>query len=406
LPHHPIRSSPERTPTRAAIISAVGDGGISLIELSGPDAAPILDRLFRSPRGRRLLHARAGKLYYGFLFRGGRQLDEVIVECAQVEPYHKFVINCHGGQVAAHQILGALVAEGAREAEPAERLALAEAEGDINAVQREAALHLPRARTLRAAGMLLDQFRGALAAHIAELRDALRRKPERSEEIVPRLDALLRTFPYGAGLVEPASLVIAGRPNVGKSTLANALLRCDRVIVHASPGTTRDVVEDYLSIRGVPFRLADTAGVRVARGKVEREGVERARRALACADIAILLFDGSESPREEDETVLTLARPPKFVAVVNKSDLPLRFPVEMIHRRLDTAPVMVSALTRAGMSQLEERILRVAYPDMPPPGAPVLFTERQAHLIREAADLCRAGRGVEADESLAAVVGP
>jgi len=384
----------------AGLFSSLGQGGISVVELAGPQAIVLLDPLFRNPRGRRLLDARPGRLFYGWLYRDKTPLDEVIVECAALRPWPRLLINCHGGYVAARRVLDALVAGGAREADVPERLALRFAAGELDAVQCEAAARLPGAATLRVARMLLDQFRGALAGTVGEIRRLLDGGPRGPTDAAARLEALLRTASYGRGLLEPPRVVLTGRPNVGKSTLANALLRYERVIVHPTPGTTRDVVEDLFAIRGVPFRLADTAGLRAAKDAVEREGLALGRRALTRARLALLVFDGSEPAKPEDDLVLSLPRPERVVPVINKSDLVARFPTERIRERLGATPVRVSALKGTGLAELEARILRELHPEMPPAGTAVIFTERQELLVRAAAESAHGGETDRAAKAL------
>jgi tRNA modification GTPase len=202
--------------------------------------------------------------------------------------------------------------------------------------------------------------------------------------IEERLRRLLATAAFGRGIVRPPRLVIAGRPNVGKSTLANALLRFDRMLVHPEPGTTRDTIEEILSIRGLPFTLVDTAGLRAARNEIEREGVRRGAQALRRADVALLVFDASVPLQEEDRRILARRRAPTRVPVLNKSDLPAAIPPGLIEKRTGGRPVVVSAATGAGLGELEARILEAAYPQMPVRGEAVLFTLRQERLVQAA----------------------
>jgi tRNA modification GTPase len=385
------RSSASRT--LACRLTPPGEGGISLIELSGPDSVAILDRLFRNPRGVRVAHMDPGRLLYGRLIRGGVPLDEVLLECVQTGEYGDFVINCHGGALASQRTMSALAAEGARTVREKEFLARERRLGRADRIQEEAAQRIPRALTLRAAQVLIEQHEGALAA----VRDELLRRagpdagppppalpPPDWPWIEERLRRLLATAAFGRGLVRPPRLVIAGRPNVGKSTLANALLRFDRMLVHPEPGTTRDTIEEILSIRGLPFTLVDTAGLREARNEIEREGVRRGALALRRAEVALLVFDASAPLQEEDRRILAHKGARTRLPVLNKSDLPAVISPELIEEKTGRRPVVVSAASGAGLGDLEERIIGAAYPQIPARGEAVLFTLRQERLVKAA----------------------
>ena len=362
------------------------------MSLSGPDSAAILDRLFQNPRGMRVAQMKPGRLLYGRLVRDGAPLDEVLLECVQTGGHGAFVINCHGGALASQRTMAALTAAGARPVREKGFLARRRL-GLPDQIQEEAAQRIPRALTLRAAQVLIEQHEGALAA----VRDELLRRAGGGADPPPpglrptdwpwieeRLRRLLATAAFGRGIVRPPRLVIAGRPNVGKSTLANALLRFDRMLVHPEPGTTRDTIEEVLSLRGLPFTLVDTAGLREAQSEVEREGVRRGAQALRRADVALLVFDASAPLQEEDRRILARNETGIRLPVLNKSDLPAAFPAGLIEERTGCRPVAVSAASGAGLSELEERILGAVYPQMPAKGEAVLFTLRQERLVKAA----------------------
>jgi len=392
--------------TLACRLTPPGEGGISLIEVSGPNSADILDRLFASPRGRRVAEMIPGRLLYGKLIRGGALLDEAVIECAKTGEQGVFVVNCHGGALAARRVMEALAAGGARPAGNREFLARQRQIGVLDRIQEEAAERIPRAPTLRAVQVLLDQYDGALSRALDELRRRTRSRAGWTR-IAARLRQFLSTATFGRGLSRAPRLVIAGRPNVGKSALANALLRDDRIIVHPTPGTTRDTIEELLSIRGLPFTLVDTAGLRPARDEIEREGVRRGAQALRRADIALIVFDASMPLQEEDRRILRrnrrssgsffkgagaaahrsvrrAERGARRLPVLNKADLPAAVSPDLILQETGLRPVLVSAATGAGLGELEERILEAAYPKIPPKGAAVLFTLRQERLVKSA----------------------
>jgi tRNA modification GTPase len=362
----------------ACRLTPPGEGGISLIELSGSDALCILAPLFHNPKGRALRDARPGSLLYGRLRRDGVELDEVVVECAGRGAARRFVINCHGGATATRRVMAALVAGGARELPWREAQAR---DGRLDAAQREAAALLPGAPTLRGVRMLLDQYRGALSTALGDTARLLAQG--RTAEARAALEGLLRTAPSAHALIEPLTLALIGRPNVGKSTLANALLRYDRMIVHPEPGTTRDAVEELLAVHDVPFRLLDTAGVRDTAHEVERLGVALSIEALAGADIVLLLFDAS-TPLEAADLQLIAAPARRRVPVLTKGDLPRALSEAELAARTGLAPVLLSAATGAGIDALEERIVREGCPAPPAPGTPALFTAGQEERIRAA----------------------
>jgi len=361
----------------------MGAGGISIIELSGPGSDAILERLFRSPRQCRVSEASPGQLLYGKLIHKGALLDEVIVEIGDPENGRALVINCHGGTIAARRVLNALAAEGVREVEAAELLRLRESSGALSAVQREALELLPRAPTLRAAAMLLAQYHGALERAVQSIMGLLLHEGDIAAA-ESALSRLLSNATFGRGLFRPPRVVVAGRPNVGKSTLMNALLRFERVIAHPTPGTTRDAVEDLFAVHGVPFRLVDTAGIRRAENDVEREGVARGVIEIDRADVLLLTFDGSMPLQAEDEKLIALPMPEKVIPVINKCDLPRQLAPDTLTRLLPRSPLLVSATERLGISELEDCILRSAYESLPARDDPVPFTERQAGLLTRA----------------------
>ena len=373
------------TPTSSGVVACLltppGAGGISLIQLSGPNCAAILGALFHGRRGLRPVDASPGRLLYGHLRRQGVELDEVIVECAGTTDARRYVINCHGGAVAARRVMAALTAGGAREVPWRD----AAHNPGIDALRREAATLLPSAPTLRGVQMLLDQYRGALSSAL----HAARQKAEGGEVNAARdlLSGLLATAPWGRGLIEPASLALIGRPNVGKSTLANALLRYERMIVHPDPGTTRDAVEELLAVRDIPFRLLDTAGIRETGHEIEREGVALSVEVLSRADVVLLLFDAS-APLTAEDLGLLASRARGRILVLNKCDLPARLDAAELTARTGETPVSVSAATGAGLGALEDRIVAVAYPRIPDAGTAVVFTERQERCLTDALNAC------------------
>lgn len=373
--------SPEDT--IAAVSTPPGEGGIGIVRLSGPDAIAIAGRMFVSATGRDMVRD-SRRVFYGHVLdaQGGR-IDEVLLHVMRAP--HSYTredvveINCHGGAGPVAAVLDEALRHGARLAQPGEFTMRAFLNGRIDLVQAEAVVDHIRARTnagLRAAaaaasGMVSKE----LHAMAAELADALARVeasvdfpdddlPElldeslrrRLENTLARMQALLNTAEAGRLYREGASIAIAGRPNVGKSSLFNALLRDARAIVSAQPGTTRDRIEETITLSGVPVRLVDTAGLRHAQDEVERMGVSMAREAMQAADMILFVVDATSPATEADVALAGELRDldrPVWIAL-NKTDIvrccaPLPPAFDGFH-----GPTPVSALTGEGLESLEK----------------------------------------------------
>jgi tRNA modification GTPase len=371
--------------TIAAISTPLGEAGIGIVRLSGPEAEAIARRLFRPGRPR--AHWQSHRLYLGHLLDAqGRVLDEVLLTLMRAP--HTYTredvveIHCHSGYAVLRAILGATLALGARPARPGEFTLRAFLAGRLDLSQAEAVLEVIQARTeasLRVAashlagglGRRLGGLRGALIATLARVEAALD-FPEEAAELSPEdlreelaspqgeLEDLLATYRQGRLLREGLGVVLAGRPNVGKSSLLNRLLDADRAIVTDIPGTTRDVIEESITLAGVALRLSDTAGLREARDRVEELGVARSQERLAQADLVLYLVDGSDPLQAEDVQVLEdLAARPALV-VVNKSDLPRKLAIEELRRASPHALVEISALTGEGLDELKQMLVDLA----------------------------------------------
>lgn len=367
---------------RAAIITPPGEGGIGIIALAGPDAVRILEQVFvgtRRPAGALAV----GSIAHGTIRRDGSVIDEVIVARvapearASAEPW--FEVNCHGGVVATRAVLALLKeagaqAVGARELqpEPTSPAPLSEA-----AIRDRALAELPRARTRLAATMLLHQAAGALDAELRALADLL--GAGKDVEAGARLDALLRTADLGRALLEPPKVALIGPPNVGKSTLLNALLEQERAIVHHEPGTTRDVVAETVSLRGVPFELMDCAGIRATEDALEQLAVRRAAALAETCDVALLLFDAGDGPEAVAGLAATVRREARTILVGNKADL---LPAGAGPSGTEQA-VYISARDRTGLDRLESALLE-PYADLIEGcrrGDAVLFDRRQEEAV-------------------------
>jgi tRNA modification GTPase len=274
-------------------------------------------------------------------------------------------ITCHGGPATVERILAAFEAEGVRRAGAAELLERGVETGALDRPRAEAWTLLPGARTELAARVLHDQAEGALSAAIARMA-----RPADAER-------LLATAPLGLALAVPRRVVLAGSPNAGKSSLFNALLREDRAIVSALPGTTRDPVREIGAIEGVPLEFVDTAGLEPPQDPLERASIERTRRAVAEADVILFLFDAEAGARGSELTFLEQLGHRRVVLLVNKVDAGSKKPL--------LAALPVSAKTGEGLDEVRRKILHAleARPRHEP-GTPVVFTPRQERLLREA----------------------
>jgi tRNA modification GTPase len=371
--------------TVAAIATPVGTGGIGIIKISGPEAWPIGRQLFHSSGSSKAIQSH--HLYHGHIIEPGthRTVDEVLT-CFMRGPatYTRedvVEINCHSGLAVLDRILELVIRAGARLAEPGEFTRRAFLNGRIDLTQAEAVLDLVSSKTRRSLHLASEHLKGSLQARINELRNHLLDTlamveasidfPEEDLEILSEADLaarvrqhveqpinkLLENYEDGRILREGLSVIIAGKPNVGKSSLLNNLLRSNRALVTPVPGTTRDVIEESLSLRGIPLRLVDTAGLRQPDDLVEKLGMEFTRERLSQADLVLFVLDRSSSLTSEDVQIYEDITSKPRVVVLNKIDLDPhqdfatfseRFPAETL--------VEISALYGNGMEQLKDAV--------------------------------------------------
>lgn len=377
--------------TIAAVATAVGEGGIGIIRISGPRAAAIASGLFRRAGKNAAGPILSHRAVYGHIADpvSGAVIDEVLLLLMLAPRTYTrediAEIHCHGGPVPLRKILGLVLAAGARLAEPGEFTKRAFLNGRLDLSQAESVIDIIRAKTDASLKLAVGHLAGALSAKIrgfrqeilrlvAHLEAAIDFPEEDIEELAARdvvraaqllnrqLDELLATAHTGRILREGLSTVIIGRPNVGKSSLLNTLLGEARAIVTDIPGTTRDIIEEYLNIGGIPLRLVDTAGIRETADVVERLGVERAREMVAQADFILLMLDASAALTAEDGDVLRLLEGRQGAVLVNKTDLPVVLDIEAVERAVGDKPVIkISALDGTGIGELEKTIQEMVY---------------------------------------------
>ncbi|MEB2300480.1 tRNA uridine-5-carboxymethylaminomethyl(34) synthesis GTPase MnmE [Lysinibacillus xylanilyticus] len=373
--------------TIAAISTPMGEGAIAIVRLSGDEAVAIADKIFRSPGGKSLTTKASHTIHYGHLVdpKTNEIVEEVMLSLMRGPKTFTredvIEINCHGGLVSVNRVLKLVLTNGARLAEPGEFTKRAFLNGRIDLSQAEAVMDLIRAKTDRAMNVALGQMDGKLSRLIGDLRQALLETlaqvevnidyPEYDdveEMTVPvlvekctwvrnEIIKLLQTSSQGKILREGLSTVILGRPNVGKSSLLNSLVQENKAIVTDIAGTTRDIIEEYVNVRGVPLRLVDTAGIRETEDIVERIGVERSREALRGADLILFVLNYAEELTAEDERLFETIKAMDYIVIVNKTDLPQK--VDLAHVKElagNRRVVTTSLLQEEGIVELEEAI--------------------------------------------------
>ena len=372
--------------TIAAISTAPGEGAIGIVRISGDLAISIASSIYQCGT-KQLEEQKTHTIHYGHIVdpKSGEVYDEVMVSVLRAPKTFTrediVEINCHGGIVAINRVLQLVLRMGARLAEPGEFTKRAFLNGRIDLSQAEAVMDLIRAKTDKSMQLAMRQLDGQLSNLIQNLRQeilntlaqvevnidypeyddveemTLQLLREKTQQVLQGIRALLNTASQGKILRDGLKTAIVGRPNVGKSSLLNVLLREEKAIVTDIAGTTRDTIEEYVNVRGVPLQLIDTAGIRETDDVVEKIGVERSRKALKEADFVLLLLNQSEILQEEDIRLLETTKGMKRIILFNKTDLPSKLSKE------DIAPyaqeeeiVTTSMLNKEGIDQLEEKI--------------------------------------------------
>ncbi|MCY8070262.1 tRNA uridine-5-carboxymethylaminomethyl(34) synthesis GTPase MnmE [Bacillus inaquosorum] len=378
--------------TIAAISTPMGEGAIAIVRLSGPEAIQIADKIYKGPKGKKLSSVESHTIHYGHIVDrpSDRVVEEVMVSVLKAPRTFTredvIEINCHGGIVTVNQVLQLALREGARLAEPGEFTKRAFLNGRIDLSQAEAVMDLIRAKTDRAMNVAMNQMEGRLSALVRRLRSEILETlahvevnidypeyddveemthqllVEKATAVKKEIEALLRTSEQGKILREGLSTVIIGRPNVGKSSLLNSLVHEAKAIVTDIPGTTRDVIEEYVNVRGVPLRLVDTAGIRETEDIVERIGVERSRQVLKEADLILLVLNYSEELSEEDVKLFEAVEGMDVIVIMNKTDLEAKIDSERVRELANGRPVVTTSLLKEeGINDLEEAIQSLFY---------------------------------------------
>src|SRR5699024_3924712 len=372
--------------TIAAISTPPGEGGIGIIRISGEEALEVADRVYRMGN-KKLSEQKTHTIHYGKVInpKTDEQIDEVMATVMRAPKTYTredvVEINCHGGILAVNKVLQTVLNNGARLAEPGEFTKRAFLNGRIDLSEAEAVMDMIRAKTDKAMRMAIDQMDGSLSNLIRNLRQEIlntlaqvevnidypeyddveemtsKLLMEKAYGIKDQVNALLETAQQGKILREGLATAIIGHPNVGKSSLLNKLLKEDKAIVTDIAGTTRDIVEEYVSVKGVPLRLIDTAGNRDTEDQVEKIGVERSRQAILDADLVLLVFNQSEALTDEDLKLIEATNDQKRIVILNKMDLKNKLNLEELKKHLNgDAIVTTSVISDDGLAELEQQI--------------------------------------------------
>lgn len=386
--------------TIAAMGTGLGEAGIGIVRISGKDALEIADKIFVGKDGNKPSQFKTYTLHYGWIVEPRTKdqeprtkiIDEVLLTVMRApKSYTKedvVEINCHGGIVAMREVLDLVLANGARLASPGEFTKRAFLNGRIDLNQAEAVLDIIRAKTDSALKIGTEQLRGALSLQVNKLRKGLldvltilevnidfpdeeigavklEEVNKKLNTITNKLKDILDSAKRGQVLRDGIGVVIAGRPNVGKSSLLNALLRKERSIVSPIAGTTRDTIEEIIDIKGIPIRIVDTAGIIEPRDLVEKKAVARSKRYIDLADLIILLFDGSQKLTKEDKTLIKKFPPQakkkkQIIVVINKIDLRQKIEKEKLKNTFRCL-LELSARSSKNLDLLEDTIAGLVF---------------------------------------------
>jgi len=370
--------------TISAISTAQGQGGIGIVRLSGPQAILIANRIFVGPRKQKADDFKSYAMHYGYIADQEKIIDEVILAVMRKPKSYTrqdvVEINCHGGLVALTEVLDLTLKQGARLAEPGEFTKRAFLNGRIDLAQAEAVIDVICAKTDSALKISLGQLSGRLSKEINRIRAKLINIlaileanidfPEEGidqesaafadniNSVALEINKLLDNAPVGRILREGILTVICGKPNVGKSSLLNALLKKERSIVTPLAGTTRDTIEELIDIRGIPVRITDTAGILKPRDLIEKEAVKRSRDYIKSADLVIILFDANKKLEKEDKKLIGEIKNKNVIAVINKIDLKSRIEKDQVFEAFPKV-IQLCAKTGKNINILEDALYEV-----------------------------------------------
>ncbi len=375
--------------TIAAIATAPGEGGIGIIRISGNRSLDVAEQIFKSMSKKSIKEYNARTLIYGHIVDKDKIIDEVLV--AYMKGPNSYTaedvieINCHGGFISVKKILELILSKDVRLADEGEFTKRAFLNGRIDLSQAEAIIDVIKAKTDTAHEVAQSHLDGALATKIKELRMSItevlahltvsidfseedveeityRTLREKSEEIRKEIKKLYDTAESGKILRDGLKTVIVGKPNVGKSSLLNSILGENRAIVTDIAGTTRDVIEEFVNIKGIPLKIVDTAGIRETEDVVEKIGVEKSKKSLNLADLVIMVLDSSRKLDYEDIEILEQLKNKKSIVLLNKTDLEQQIELDKVKEYVSEDNIIkISALRHEGIEQLQDKIEDMVY---------------------------------------------
>ncbi|WP_027700835.1 tRNA uridine-5-carboxymethylaminomethyl(34) synthesis GTPase MnmE [Metaclostridioides mangenotii] len=375
--------------TIVAIATAPGEGGIGILRISGEKSLEVAQSIFKSISGKRIDEYNNRTLIYGNIVDNDKIIDEVLLAYMKGPKSYTaedvVEINCHGGFISVKKILELILSKDVRLAEAGEFTKRAFLNGRIDLSQAEAVIDVINAKTSKSHEVAQEQLEGALSLKIRSLRDKVTELlghvtvaidypeediefityntlKEKTEELEKEIKKLFDSSESGKIFREGLKTVIIGKPNVGKSSLLNMILGEKRAIVTDIPGTTRDVIEEFVNLRGIPIKIVDTAGIRETEDVVEKIGVEKSRKSLSSADLVIMVLDYSEKLTDEDIEILESIDKSKTVVLLNKTDLKKQIEEEKISYYVENNSIIeISALKQEGIEKLEDKIESLVY---------------------------------------------
>ena len=375
--------------TIAAIATAPGEGGIGIVRISGEKSLEVAQSIFKSKSGKMIKDYNTRTLIYGKIVDGEKVIDEVLV--AYMKGPNSYTaedvieINCHGGFISVKKILELILSKGVRIADAGEFTKRAFLNGRIDLSQAEAIIDVIKSKTDMAHEVAQNQLEGSLAKKIKDLRMNVtevlahlevsidfaeedveeityQTLEEKSLELRNEIKKLYDTADSGKILRDGLKTVIVGKPNVGKSSLLNSILGENRAIVTDIAGTTRDVIEEFVNIKGIPLKIVDTAGIRETEDVVEKIGVEKSRESFSTADLVIMVLDASRKLSEEDMEILESIKNKKTIVLLNKVDLEAQIELEKIKEFVSSDDIIeISALKNQGIEELQDKIESMVY---------------------------------------------